>query len=217
MAGSFTFLNKPVRNRRFQAQRKVDAVLRNDNLVSGKTGSATPARKAEGSGSGAGRDVPHRTAPVRLGLRRRLPPQLRSGALPGLAVAMSMSVRNVISDRSLRNPADGFGGDRSGYAPKERTERPRSNSGGWLQKCLTARQNDGLRSAPSNPYQRMAKYFAVPVDPGRPQRHWSIEEVIPGEKPKPLGFCGSKAAAEAEARRLNLYGRSMASTEQPES
>jgi hypothetical protein len=54
----------------------------------------------------------------------------------------------------------------------------------------------------------MAKFEVVEVEEAPFVRRWTIMEIVPGEKPIPVPFFGRRAEAEAEAHRLNLYGRS---------
>jgi hypothetical protein len=51
------------------------------------------------------------------------------------------------------------------------------------------------------------RFQIVPTSETSLKRRWTIEEVIPGEQPVPIPFFGTRAEAEAEASRLNLYGR----------
>jgi hypothetical protein len=53
----------------------------------------------------------------------------------------------------------------------------------------------------------MARFQIVRYDDSAFTPKWTIEEVIPGEKPIPLPFIGTRAEAEAELSRLNLYGK----------
>jgi hypothetical protein len=53
----------------------------------------------------------------------------------------------------------------------------------------------------------MAKFQVVEIAEAYGSGRWTIEEIVPGEKPIPVFFFRSRAEAEAEARRLNLYGR----------
>jgi|HubBroStandDraft_2_1064218.scaffolds.fasta_scaffold1650922_1 hypothetical protein len=54
----------------------------------------------------------------------------------------------------------------------------------------------------------MGRFVAVEMEGATHATRWSIVEIVPGEKPIPVSFFGRKAEAEAEAHRLNLYGRS---------
>jgi hypothetical protein len=64
----------------------------------------------------------------------------------------------------------------------------------------------------------MAKFQIVEIPEAPYASRWTIEEVIPGEKPIPVTFFGTRGAAEAEARRLALYGKGTdaAATKLPE-
>lgn len=53
----------------------------------------------------------------------------------------------------------------------------------------------------------MARFQIVRCDDTSFGAKWTIEEVIPGEKPIRLPFIGTRAQAEAELSRLNLYGK----------
>jgi hypothetical protein len=53
----------------------------------------------------------------------------------------------------------------------------------------------------------MAKFEAIEVEEAPVARRWTIMEIVPGEKPVPVPFFGRRTDAEAEAHRLNLYGR----------
>jgi hypothetical protein len=53
----------------------------------------------------------------------------------------------------------------------------------------------------------MAKFQIVEIPEAHYASRWTIEEVTPGEKPIPIPFFGTRAAAEAELRRLALYGK----------
>jgi len=55
---------------------------------------------------------------------------------------------------------------------------------------------------------KMAKFEVVQVPEMPFARRWTIEEIVPGEGPNPVPFFGRKPEAEAEAHRLNLFGRS---------
>jgi hypothetical protein len=52
----------------------------------------------------------------------------------------------------------------------------------------------------------MAKFEAVEVEEAPFARRWTIMEIVPGEKPIPVPFFGRKTDAQAEARRLTLFG-----------
>jgi hypothetical protein len=49
----------------------------------------------------------------------------------------------------------------------------------------------------------MAQFHVVQVSEDFGSGRWVIEEVVPGEKPIQISFFGSRAAAEAEVRRLS--------------
>ena len=53
----------------------------------------------------------------------------------------------------------------------------------------------------------MARFQLVEIPEAPYAKRWTIEEVVPGERPIPVSFFGRKVEAEAEAHRLNLYGR----------
>ena len=53
----------------------------------------------------------------------------------------------------------------------------------------------------------MTRFQIVKYDDTLFKSKWTIEEVIPGERPIPLPFIGTRAEAEAELSRLNLYGK----------
>ena len=61
----------------------------------------------------------------------------------------------------------------------------------------------------------MAKFEAVEVPDAPYARSWTIVEIVPGEKPVPIPFFGRKTEAEAEAHKLNLYGRRGGSAVKP--
>jgi hypothetical protein len=53
----------------------------------------------------------------------------------------------------------------------------------------------------------MAKFLVIEIAEAIRSGRWTIEKVVPGEKPMLISFFRSRAAATAEAHRLNLYGR----------
>ena len=53
----------------------------------------------------------------------------------------------------------------------------------------------------------MTRFQIVKYDDTLFKSKWTIEEVIPGERPIPLPFIGTRAEAEVELSRLNLYGK----------
>jgi hypothetical protein len=65
------------------------------------------------------------------------------------------------------------------------------------------------------PIIKMAKFEVVEVEEAPYARRWTIVEVVPGEKPVPVPFFGRRTEAEAEASKLNLYGRGGASAAKP--
>ena len=67
-----------------------------------------------------------------------------------------------------------------------------------------SRQRDGLQMGGR---LMSLRFQIVPTCETSFKRRWTIEEVIPGEQPVPIPFFGTRAEVEAEASRLNLYGR----------
>ena len=54
----------------------------------------------------------------------------------------------------------------------------------------------------------MVKYQAIRISGGRLKKGWTIERIIPGEKPIPIAFYGSRPMVEAEIMRLYELARS---------
>ena len=52
----------------------------------------------------------------------------------------------------------------------------------------------------------MPKFHLVEIPDAPLNSRWTIEQVVPGEKPVPIPFFGKRAAAEAEVNRLNSGG-----------
>jgi hypothetical protein len=52
----------------------------------------------------------------------------------------------------------------------------------------------------------MAKFHIVQIPDGGPNSQWTIERVVPGEKPVPIPFYGKRADVEAEINRLSGGG-----------
>ena len=61
----------------------------------------------------------------------------------------------------------------------------------------------------------MVKYKAVRILGAASKRGWTIERIIPGEKPIPIIFYGSKPMVEAEMTRLHGLARSAPSLSGP--
>ena len=61
----------------------------------------------------------------------------------------------------------------------------------------------------------MPKFEVVEIEEAPYARRWTIVEIVPGERPVPVPFFGRRAEAEAEAHRLNLYGREGGSVMKP--
>ena len=59
----------------------------------------------------------------------------------------------------------------------------------------------------------MVKYQAVRMRGFTWKRGWTIEQIIPGERPIPIVFYGSKAKVEAEITRLYELARNARQSE----